>query len=147
MMEVSGSSMASARVNAPNELPLLENRPTMPQAPAVPQRQGEAIPGVSVQISSAARELSARDQLSASPDSTVQVQNNPGLPVAGTPSAAFATPAATRAAGAESADRSVRDPVSSDSQSMQVRQAMQMFAETAGIGMNQQSESPLRTSA
>lgn len=136
MMEVSGS-LSSARVNVPSELATAESRIPAQQLPtATPERQAETIPGVSVQISAAARELAARDRLSASPESTAE-----------TGSGAAATPADARSAAGESSEPAASSEQGANAQSAQVRQAMQLFAETAGIGINQQNESPLRTSA
>lgn len=137
MMEAIGSNLSSARVNASTDLPTAENRASTQPVPAEPQRQAGAIPGVSVQISSAARELVARDPLSASPQSTTETRTNTAL-------------ATGTAAPSPDAANTPEDPAGSNGinpQSAQARQAIQLFAETAGIGVNQQNESPLRTSA
>lgn len=136
MMEAIGSNLSSARVNPSTDLPTAENRASTQPVPAEPQRQAGAIPGVSVQISSAARELVARDPLSASPQSTTETRTNTAATGTATPS--------------PDAANTPEDPAGSNGinpQSAQARQAIQLFAETAGIGVNQQNESPLRTSA
>lgn len=90
-------------------------------------RQTEVPPGVEVQISSAAREAAARDPLPAATTATAP-SSNAAAPVdnANQPSTAPETQGTT-------------DP----SASAQNR-AMQMFTETAGIGIEQPNPSPLR---
>lgn len=149
MMEVTGN-MSSARVNAPAELPSPENRSIAQQAPVAQGRQPESIPGVSVQISAAAREAAARDELSASPESTTATRATTEAAATSAANAAGgsgANQAASRLDAPESPDRAASGDGSSNSQSAQVRQAVQMFTDTAGIGVSQQNDSPLRTSA
>lgn len=145
MMEVAGT-MSSARVNAPAELPAAENRTGVEQAPAPQGRQPETIPGVSVQISAAAREAAARDALSASPESTAATRPSTEAAMSNAASAATGQ-LASRVEAPESPDRTASGDESANSQSAQARQAVQMFTETAGIGVNQQNDTPLRTSA
>ncbi len=92
-------------------------------------RQAEVPPGVEVQISSAAREVAARDPLPAATSATTP-SSSAGAPVgnAGEPTAAPET--TTQASTDQSANAQNR--------------AMQMFTETAGIGVEQANPSPLR---
>lgn len=146
MMEVTGT-MSSARVNAPAELPSPEIRPGVQQTPAAQGRQPETIPGVSVQISAAAREAAARDALSASPEGTTATRPAAEVTTTIAASGAASDQAAAPLDAPETPDRAASGDGGSSAQSAQARQAVQMFTETAGIGVNQQTESPLRTSA
>lgn len=103
--------------------------------PATPvSRQGEAVPGVQVEISAAAREVAARDALPEAQNATAPA-NTPAESSAARPDASE-TGAQTGTA-LQTEERT--------STAAQAR-AMQMFNETAGLGLEQANNSTLRES-
>lgn len=122
------SALPLDRNNATTALPVDTLRPAVDNPAAPAPRQAEVPPGVEVQISTAAREAAARDPVPANSD-------------------AIATASAT-ATGSASAPPAAPDGGSNTASATQVSptqdRAMQMFNETAGIGLEQANPSPLR---
>ncbi len=128
------NALSSARVSTPAELTSPQNRVETPKPAGAPERQAEAPPSVTVQISSAAREVAAREEASAAQDNnTTPTPPPPPRPPAADADSDTATD--TSSSNAASA------------QSAQVRQALQLFSDNAGSGVAQTKPSPLRASA
>ena len=107
--------------------PTVENPVAAPVA-----RQAETQPGVEVQISSAAREAVARDPLPTVAGPTEAARIAAAAANDELASAAAAPQATTQPAAAQEPAASTQN------------RAMQMFTETAGIGLEQANPSPLR---
>jgi hypothetical protein len=129
------NALSSARVSTPAELTSPQNRVETPKPAGAPERQAEAPPSVTVQISSAAREVAAREGASAA-------QDNNTTP---TPPPPPRPPASADAGSDTATDTSSSNAASA--QSAQVRQALQLFSDNAGSGVAQTKPSPLRASA
>lgn len=127
------NALSSARVSTPAELTSPQNRVETPKPAGAPERQAEAPPSVTVQISSAAREVTAREEASAAQDNNTTPTPPPPRPPAADADSDTATD--TSSSNAASA------------QSAQVRQALQLFSDNAGSGVAQAKPSPLRASA
>jgi len=123
------NALSSARVSTPAELTSPQNRVETPKPAGAPERQAEAPPSVTVQISSAAREVAAREEASAAQDNNATPPPPPRPPAA--------SDAATDTSSSNAAS----------TQSAQVRQALQLFSDNAGSGVAQAKPSPLRASA
>jgi hypothetical protein len=124
------SALPLDRNNTTTALPVDTLRPAVESAAAPAPRQAEVPPGVEVQISTAAREAAARDPVPANSD-------------------AIATASATASeTGSASVPPAAPDGGSNTASATQVSftqdRAMQMFNETAGIGLEQANPSPLR---
>lgn len=111
-------------------LPVETARSPAESAATATPRQAEVPAGVEVQISSAAREAAARDPLPAATNAT-----EPSRSAAAPAGGGAEQPTAAQEAGTQaSTEQSGNAP----------NRAMQMFAETAGIGVEQANPSPLR---
>ena len=139
------NALSSARVSTPAELTSPQNRVETPKPAGVPlsplaqlkarAAKVKAENTVTVQISSAAREVAAREGASAA-------QDNNTTP---TPPPPPRPPAAADAGSDTATDTSSSNAASA--QSAQVRQALQLFSDNAGSGVAQAKPSPLRASA
>lgn len=110
-------------------LPVETARSPAESAATATPRQAEVPAGVEVQISSAAREAAARDPLPAATNAT-EPSRTAAPAGGGVEQPTAAQEAGTRASTEQSGNAQNR--------------AMQMFAETAGIGVEQANPSPLR---
>lgn len=117
------------RDNATTAMPVDALRPLAENQANASPRQVEAPPGVEVQISSAAREAAVRDPL-------------PAATSASTASSSASAPLDN--SGEPSADPETTTQAVTDQSASAQNRAMQMFTETAGIGVEQANPTPLR---
>ncbi|MFN3985233.1 MAG: hypothetical protein ACK4KV_07075 [Rhodocyclaceae bacterium] len=139
-MEMNPTQMLN-RLPQANELALEAQRPETPVAAPTAARQAETAPGVDVQISTAAREAAARDPVATTEDVTDPQATSAAVSSARTGSDATAANVTT---SSQAEDGQARP---APTQSASAQQALQLFAETAGIGLEQANASPLRAVA
>lgn len=143
MMEMMNAALPLERNNATTAMPLEALRSPVEAPAQTSSRQAEVTPGVEVQISSAAREAAARDPLTAAPSSSEPAQSAfaaAGVLSSAGPAAQAANPAAPQASPETGTLASTADSQTPTAQN----RLMQMFTETAGIGVGQANTSPLR---
>lgn len=129
---LTASSLPQSVNNTPAVQPYVQTGAAQAPEAAAPGRQAETLSSVEVQISDAAREAAARDRVQGAPQSPAPPAQmaNAEPPTRGDVNVAANAPRADRGATT-------------------TQEALRMFADNAGVGMEQATvnASPLRTSA